>query len=354
MLFHMDDLIKAFVVQAGYCNEGGAPTYGFLCQHVADDIKKGGPSRELLHPWPGSVKDDNIALRLMGGLHRLALDGRAQDLARHFQTCGGDGAIEPTWTAAERLLVEETETLKAYLEEAPQTNEVMRSAALLPGFLTVASRTGLPLRCLELGASGGLNQVWDQHHYDYGAFAWGSEAAPLGLTSTWTGPVPSVPGSVKVLERAACDISPIDLSTENGRQRLRSYVWPDQPERMARLVTAMGVAQDLGVTVEQADAGAWLEDKLSVPSPDVATVIYHSIAWQYFPPETQRRAEAAIRKAMEAGPVFWLTMEIEERRAGALPKLILTGNAELNLRSGDTAEELAEVHFHGGFVNWTG
>ena len=51
----------------------------------------------------------------------------------------------------------------------PQTNEVLRSAALLGGFLTVAEETGLPLRCLELGSSAGLNQSWDAYGYRLGA-----------------------------------------------------------------------------------------------------------------------------------------------------------------------------------------
>ncbi len=37
-----------------------------------------------------------------------------------------------------------------------QTNEVQRSAVLVPGFLRVAARTGLPLRIREIGSSAGL------------------------------------------------------------------------------------------------------------------------------------------------------------------------------------------------------
>ena len=344
----MDDLIDAFEVQGGYCEKAGAPTYAFLCAQLAQDIKDSGPSQDLLSPYRGSPKDDAIALRLLGGFHFLALAARAPDLAKHFRTCGGDGTIAPTWPAVQRLFSEEAETLRSYLSHPPQTNEVMRSAALLPGFLTVAQRSGLPLRCLELGASGGLNQVWDRHAYDYGSFTWGGSEARLTLDSKWTGPAPSFPNRVEVVARAGCDVAPIDLSMEEGRTRLRSYIWPDQPDRMARLMTAIEVCLDAGVSIEQADAADWLADALLTPQREVATVVYHSIFWQYLPLATQTRIEAIIRRAMAEAPVYWLTMEIEERLAGTLPRLTLVS---ADKPEGDV---LAEVHFHGGFVRWRG
>jgi hypothetical protein len=61
-----------------------------------------------------------------------------------------------------------------FMSHEPQTNEVRRSAVLLPGFLTIAAETGLPLRILELGASAGLNQLWDRRHYRLGEIGeWG-------------------------------------------------------------------------------------------------------------------------------------------------------------------------------------
>ena len=73
------------------------------------------------------------------------------------------------------------------LDGPPQTNEAQRSAALAPGFLTVAALTGLPLATSELGASAGLNMAWDRFAYRFGPAAWGDPASAVRLAPAWQG-----------------------------------------------------------------------------------------------------------------------------------------------------------------------
>ena len=50
-----------------------------------------------------------------------------------------------------------------------QTNEVRRSALLLPAFFLVSREAqGRPLYLLEIGTAAGLNLLWDRYGYDYG------------------------------------------------------------------------------------------------------------------------------------------------------------------------------------------
>src|SRR5262249_36879624 len=161
-----------------------------------------------------------------------------------------------------------------------QTNEVGRAAALAPCFLTVAIETGHPLRVLEVGSSGGLNLRWDRFHYRDGDDAWGDDASPMRLNDRWTGnprpwrDAPSYEG-LRV-ERAGCDPNPIAPTDEVGRQKLRSFVWPDQVTRFGLLDAAIAIARANPATIDREDAVSWLGHTLAEPVEGAATVVFHS------------------------------------------------------------------------------
>jgi hypothetical protein len=78
-------------------------------------------------------------------------------------------------------------------------------------------------------------------------------------------------------------------------------------------------------------------------------VLYHSVFWQYMPPDSQAALLAAIQThgaaaSMDA-PFAWLRME---------PPPNDLANMELRLTLWPTGEErlLARVHPHGAEVNW--
>jgi hypothetical protein len=251
--------------------------------------------------------------------------------------------------------------IEARIEDGVQTNEVGRAAVLVGGYAEVARRSGgLPLRVLEIGASGGLNLRWDRFWYDTGAGTLGDPASPVRFERVWRpqpgvsgAGVPDLDGPVRVVERAGCDQHPIDPATEDGRLTLRSYLWPDQVERAERLDAACAVAAGLPVTVERADLGAWMEARLAEPVPGVATVVVHSIVWQYVAPESRDRLRAALRRAgaraTADAPIAWLRFE----PAGEVGDLRLTWWSD----GGDPAGQesvLATAEYHGLPTYWGG
>lgn len=231
---------------------------------------------------------------------------------------------------------------------APQTNEVGRSAVLLGGFAAIAHDTGLPLATLEIGASAGLNQFWHRYRYALGDRAWGEPASPVLIRCDWRGAAPALPAQIVVASHRGCDIAPIDLNNPAAALRLASYVWADQQERRQRLAAAVALARQLGVQVEPADAAAWVAEHLSAARPGRATVLYHSIVWQYLPLDTRRQLrdtiEAAGARATRAAPLAWLALELPD--ASCLPQLTLT------LWPGGEHRVLADAHAHGLFATW--
>ena len=152
------------------------------------------PVADRVLGWPGdpSNRADALPLRLAGALHGLVLEGRDPGLAAVYppHDAPTDDAL---WAAVAAAFAAHAAYILARLDGPPQTNEPQRSAALCPGFLTVAALTGLPLVTSELGASAGLNLLWDRFAYRFGAAAWGDPASPVRIAPDWQGPPPPLP-----------------------------------------------------------------------------------------------------------------------------------------------------------------
>ncbi|HEX6238676.1 MAG TPA: DUF2332 domain-containing protein [Acidimicrobiales bacterium] len=338
--------------QRDACARLGSALYARLLEAVAADVAAGGPCAAVL--VPASRERDPLAsalpLRFLGAVHRLVLDGRAPALARHYPSAGGSPG--PTLVDDFLATVGELRTdIAARIGHGVQTNEVGRSAALAPGFVEVARRCGLPLRVLELGASAGLNLRWDHYWYDTGASTLGDPGSPVRFVGVWEGEAPTLGGPgvppVTVVERAGCDRSPLDPASEDARRTLRSYLWPDQVERLARLDAALDVAARVPAPVDAADLGTWLAARLTEPRPGVATVVVHSIVWQYVDRRARDRMRVALRRAGEAAtaraPIAWLRME----PAGQVADLRLTR------WPGGREEVLGTAAYH-GIPTWWG
>src|SRR3954447_12744717 len=241
--------------QSVACGYVGSPLYEDLLARAADDYERGGPTRRVLEGHEKDPKDSALALRLMGAVHRLALTGRAPALARRYAAADGDG--ERTWEAFRATLEDRVDELRPLVERPVQTNEVGRCAALLPGFLDVAARTGKPLRMLEVGASAGLNLGWSEYRYQAGDFVWGPPRSALRIDFELLGGGGPAAVPATVAERAGCDASPVDPASEEGRLALLSYAWPAEVAGMARLRAALEFAAGSPAPVERGGAVEW-------------------------------------------------------------------------------------------------
>jgi hypothetical protein len=330
--------------QAAACAQLGSPLYADLLSRAAEDYERGGPTRRVLAGHEEDPQGSALALRLMGAVHRLVLEGAAPALAGRYRAGDGDG--ERTWEAFRATLEERAPELRPLVERPVQTNEVARCAALLPGFLGVAARTGLPLRLLEVGASAGLNLAWSDYRYEAEGFAWGPAGSPMRIAFELSGgEIPAVEASVA--ERAGCDASPVDPATEEGRLTLLSYVWPDQVVRMERLRAALDLAAARPAPVERNGAVEWTAARLAEPAPGRATVLYHSVVMQYLSAEERDAFAGLVREAgSRAGadsPLAWLRMEPDGERAAVRIATWPGGEDRLLARAGyhGTPVELA-------------
>jgi hypothetical protein len=308
-----------------------------LMSGLADRLAPGDPVSDRVLGWPGdpSSRAESAPLRLAGGLHALILTAQAPDLAAAY--AGGD---DPTGIALQTIRAHPAFLLD-WRTSPPQTNEVRRSAPLIAAAHWLTARFGLPLILSELGASAGLNLLWDHYALTVRGQSFGPPDAALTLTPDWTGPLP--PHALPtILDRRGTDLNPLDPVTD--RLRLLAYLWPDQPDRIARTRAALDHAQGLRPPVDQGDAADWLETRLATPNPGALHLIFHTVAWQYFPPATQSRALAAMETARANTPVARLALEADDRSPGAALTLTLWPRSK--------PIPLGRADFHGRWIDW--
>lgn len=344
------ELADAFRTQARGCALTGSAIYAELLARAADDLAAGGLFADLVATYRGAPVLDALPLRVFGAVHAMVLGGRVPALAAFYPSAGGRFEAE----GAYRALCDVCDAHRDEVREAAatlrvQTNEVRRSAALVPGFLRVVARTALPLRICEIGSSAGLNLVFDRYRYELGPHRWGDAASPLLITANWDGAPPDLAAPLRVASRRGCDLAPIDVRDLAHRLRLESFVWPEQLDRLARLRAAFAVAMHEPPVIDREAAGTWVETQLAERVGAVATVLFHSVVWWYIPEAERvritRAMETAGASATHAAPLAWLRME------GATLE-----EAELRLRLWPDGEDtlLARVHYHGAEVRWLG
>jgi hypothetical protein len=339
-------VVRQLVEQARWCARLGSPLSAAILERAAADILAGGPAWDVLAGHAGDRPEMLLSLRFLGSLHRLVLRGATPALARCYPSAGGRDEVAGAWSDFCNVLVEHRDELRAGLDRPVQTNEVGRAAALLGGFLLVGQTTGLPLRLLELGTSAGLNLRWDHYRYEAGPDAWGDPASPVRLAGAFDGPHPRFAQTCQVVQRRGCDAAPLDPSSEEDRLTLGSYVWADQTERLRLLDAALAVAQTVPAQVEKATAAAWLVGELRDSRPGTATVVFHSIVWQYLDEAERERVRQALAeagaRATRGAPLAWLRMEPAGEQA----------EVRLTLWPGPEERLLATSAFHGRNVHW--
>ncbi|MCS6622478.1 DUF2332 family protein [Roseibacterium beibuensis] len=338
----------AFRDQGKSCAMLGSPFMGRLMSLMADRLTSDSTVGARVLAWQGDVSSagQSIPLRLAGALHGLILDGLDAKLTAAYPP--NTVSDEALWAAVDGAFTRHEARLMEWLDQFPQTNEVRRASALLPALWHLDEIYGLPLVLSELGASAGLNLSLGRFALHAPGGIGGPADSPVQLQPDWRGDAPPAPRTLAVAEAAGVDRNPLDPHDPVHALRLTAYLWPDQPHRLALTRGAIWLA---GAPPDAGDAAPWLAARLAEPHPGHLHVVFTTVAWQYFPPETQAAATAALEaagaKATRAAPLAHVSLEADGRPEGAA----------LTLRHWPDAPEphcLGRADFHGRWVDWRG
>jgi hypothetical protein len=296
---------------------GRSPLYDELWRRLADE-----PLVDAL------VEEDrwDTPLKVAGGLHYLVLAGRA------------------SWDDVDLALVEEREFLRRYVaEQGVQTNEVQRCWMLLPCFLEAARRLDVAgFDVLEIGPSAGLNLLWDRYGYRYANGAWGDLAATITLSGEERTPVPAglLELAPRVRSRVGIDLAPVDVTSPEGSLLLKSFVWPDMTDRLARLERAIELVRSDPPRIVEGDVVERLPELLEGDGP---LLVFETIALVYVSKEGRRRVDAALAEAGERRPLAVLRTPPHLRDRSVL---------ELQVWPGARRQVVAHADFHGAWLDW--
>jgi hypothetical protein len=267
----------------------------------------------------------DLPLRLLGGLHYLVLSGLA------------------SWDDVDDALDRHGDFLRRHAaEQQVQTNEVQRSYALLPAFLSVAD--GRPLDLLELGPSAGLNLVWDRYAYRYRTGTWGDSDLVLAGDDRVPPPASLLARGVRVARRRGVDRSPVDVTTEHGARVLESFVWADQTERLERLRRAIEILRADPPELITGDYVQLLGSLLADSLDGSQSIVFQTASTMYLTPEELESLSRAMHAAALVRPFTYLgTNQGPDNVGYAL---------EAQRFPGGEIERLAVFDFHGEWLEW--
>jgi hypothetical protein len=270
-----------------------------------------------------------------------------------------DGA----YPAFRAFVIAQRDALASHLAvRTTQTNEVNRCSYLLPAFVFAAARARRPLAIIDVGASAGLNLLFDRYGYDYGdGVRAGDPASAVRVTTQLRGARPPTTPMPAIADRIGIDLSPVASDDVDAMRWLEACVWPEHVERFARLRAALAVARAAKPRVEPGNAVELLPALIARVDPNAAIVVVNTNVMVYFSKDECVEYGRVLRHAATTRELVWIANEHPAflRRGGFARRIDPPSDpaslplAITHYRDGERDEYVvADVGPHGRWLNW--
>ena len=335
---------NAFVRFAHVEADESSSLYKQLALAVAEDD-------ELL-TLTDSIPDDQPAPNLLfAAVQYLLFDRPDEPLAVAFPSIstGASTLDTDTYEAFRNFCLNHRERLTSLFQSRRvQTNVVRRSSVLFPVFKYVAQRRDhAPLGLVEIGASAGLNLLWDRYGYEYDLTGpYGDPTSPVQLSCTVRdgGMPPLSTSPPQVGSRIGLDLNTLDCQDEADAQWLRALVWPEHDERRQLLDGAISLAHDSPPTLIEGDALNELHSVCERVPDDNALCLFNTHVLYQFTSDQQQAFEGLVDELGDTRDLFWANCEWH----GETPEVRYVEYTDGDKSTGT----LARYDAHGRWLEW--
>jgi hypothetical protein len=277
-----------------------------LYERVAVALSESGEALRAIEAAPARKRHPTV---ILAALHDLALAGRAPALAAAYAAADGGAAAD----AAIDTLLRMTDSVVAIaVRRKTRANETGRWAVLYPAIAEAARRAGAnAVGLIDVGCSAGLNLNVDRVGITYSnGQSLDDPSSPVQLSSSIVGgrPIPTR-AMPEVVARVGIDLDPVDVTDADDARWLRACLWPDQPERIARLDAEMALAATAPPLLLRGDAVEVLPDAFAQVPAGALPVVTTTWALSRFPLESRLRFLHPLDEAATGRSVAWVSVE---------------------------------------------
>jgi hypothetical protein len=277
-----------------------------LYERVAVALSESDEALRAIGAAPARTRHPTVVL---AALHDLALAGHAPALAAAYATGDRDAAA----AAAIDTLLRMTDSVVAVaVRRKTQAFETGRCAVLYPAIAEAARRVGAAaVGLIDVARSAGLNLHVDRVGITYSnGQSVGDPSSPVHLSCSIVGarPIPAR-AMPDVVARVGVDPDPVDVTDADDARWLRACVWPDQPERMARLDAELAVAATAPPLLLRGNAVDLLPDAVAGVPANALPVVTTTWALSSFPLESRLRFLHRLDEAAAGRAVAWVSVE---------------------------------------------
>ncbi|MBX7245566.1 MAG: DUF2332 domain-containing protein [Candidatus Sumerlaeaceae bacterium] len=290
-----------------------SPLYRFLSQGAARD-------RDVLKIAACAPKGQPMPPLFLGAVHYLLTANPDHPLSAYYpDLTPNPKPAEESWPHFRDFCLKNQAPIRKLMEtRLVQTNEVRRCAVLVPGFALIsAAEQGRPLSLVEVGASMGLNLLWDKYRFEYKsdtgetvAAVGASDSRPvIACTVRGAKPIPKPEVNPSISSRLGVDLNILDASSEEDRRWLLALIWPEHHERRKMIEDAFAVASAGPLKVVKRDMLDVIPEVVSSASARDVICIFHSFTFNQIPGSVRNQFESMLADLSKTRRLYRMALE---------------------------------------------